>query len=310
MQPATIQDLQRSLASASAGRKPVASVDLSALNRILEYRPEDMTVTVEAGITLTKLQETLNERGQWLPIDPPFPERTTIGELLARNLSGPRRFGYGTIREYLIGLSVVLADGRLVKSGGKVVKNVAGYDLLKLFVGDHGSLGVIVEATFKVLPSPACERILRTICTSMNEACAFAQRILQSQLAPVVLDLHYDGTSHGKSAAVIAFSGASEEVQWQAQQAGEMTLFETCDLAYHRQFWSRNPAPYKLSVLPSKLLHVFGEYLTRDFVAHAGNGVIYYRGEKEPPKARVPLALTRRLKETFDPNHILPELPL
>lgn len=300
MQPATIQDLQKSLASASAERKPVASVDLSALNQILEYHPEDMTVTVEAGVTLGKLQETLNERGQWLPIDPPFPERTMIGELLAKNLSGPRRFGYGTIREYLIGLSVVLADGRLAKSGGKVVKNVAGYDLLKLFVGDHGSLGIAVEATFKVLPLPAREQILQTTCNSVEQACALVQRISESTLVPVVMDVH--GTL-----LILGFSGTAEEVAWQADEAGKLAHFEPSNLAYYREFWSSSPAPHKVSVLPSRLGTALAQY--RDFVAHAGNGVIYFRGGKEPAKAQVPLALTRRLKDTFDPNHILPELP-
>src|SRR5215210_8611711 len=101
--------------------------------RILDYHPEDMTVTTEAGLLLSDLQSRLSEHGQWLPIDPPFPERTTIGELISQNLSGPRRYAFGTIREHLLGLTVQLADGRVVKSGGKVVKNVAGYDLHKLF---------------------------------------------------------------------------------------------------------------------------------------------------------------------------------
>ncbi len=128
--------------------------------RILDYHPEDMTVTAEAELLLSDLQSRLKENGQWLPIDPPFPERTTIGELISQNLSGPRRYAFGTIREHLLGLTVQLADGRVVKSGGKVVKNVAGYDLHKLFVGSRGTLGTIVQATFKVRPSPEKEVVL------------------------------------------------------------------------------------------------------------------------------------------------------
>jgi FAD/FMN-containing dehydrogenase len=298
-QPATVQDLQKALASASAARNPVGSVGLSALGRILDYHPEDMTVTVEAGLMLAALQDALKAGKQWLPVDPPFPERTTVGELLAKNLNGPRRFGYGTIREYLIGISVVLSDGRLVKSGGKVVKNVAGYDLLKLFVGDHGSLGVIVEATFKVLPLPAREEILRTQQTSH----ALVQQIGASPMTPAILDLCED-------ALVLAFAGVPEEVDWQIKQAAELATFEPADLAYYREFWSRSPLPFKVSVLPSRLPQAFEQYQPKDFVAHAGNGVLYYRGGKEPPKATTPLALARRLKDTFDPHHILPELPL
>src|SRR5262249_53895914 len=138
----------RAVAQQSDGTERVERVDLRALDRLVEHTPEDLTVTVEAGLTLARLQEALARRGQWLAIDPPNPESLSIGALLSTNASGPRRFGFGTIREHLIGLQVALADGRLVRSGGKVVKNVAGYDLLKLFIGARDSLGFIVEATF------------------------------------------------------------------------------------------------------------------------------------------------------------------
>ena len=124
LKPATVSELRHCLPT--SGQK-VRSVDVSAFNRIVEYHPEDMTVTVEAGVPLAHLQEHLRAHNQWLPVDPP--RAMNVGTLISTNASGPRRYGYGTIREYLIGLTVVLADGRLVKSGGKVVKNVAGYDL-------------------------------------------------------------------------------------------------------------------------------------------------------------------------------------
>src|SRR5262245_19383898 len=120
------------LRSAHGSRAVVQGVDMSAMNRILRHTPEDMTARVEAGLTLGEFQRALARRGQWLPIDPPSPETLTIGALIASNASGPRRHGFGTIRDHLIGLEVALADGRLVKSGGNVVKNVAGYDLMKL----------------------------------------------------------------------------------------------------------------------------------------------------------------------------------
>src|SRR6267378_4386008 len=154
LRASTVAEVSDTLAGACASKSRIESVDLRAMSNILEYRPEDMTVTIHTGISLAVLQTQLANRGQWLPIDPPNPERLTIDELLNRNLSGPRRFGYGTIREHLIGLTAVLADGRIIHNGGKVVKNVAGFDLCKLFVGSHWSLGIIVEATFKLRPLP------------------------------------------------------------------------------------------------------------------------------------------------------------
>src|SRR5438477_8627578 len=164
--PATIQQLTEELAGANNRGEQRIAFDLATLNRVIEYNPADMTVTVEAGLTLAALQEQLAKRGQWLPIDPPNPDATTIADMLNSNISGPRRFGYGSIREHLLGLKVVLADGRLIHCGGKVVKNVAGYDLCKLFVGSRSSLGVLLEATFKVRPLPEVEQFVGALCDS------------------------------------------------------------------------------------------------------------------------------------------------
>src|SRR5687767_1191119 len=163
----SVADVTAALLSASARAEKISTFDVRAMREVLEYTPEDMTVSVEAGITLAQLQARLAEHNQWLPIDPPGANTLTIGALLAANKSGPRRFGYGTIREHLLGIKVVLADGRVIKAGGKVVKNVAGYDLCKLFVGSQGTLGVIAEATFKVLPRPESELVLNRSSSSL-----------------------------------------------------------------------------------------------------------------------------------------------
>ncbi|HKQ39753.1 MAG TPA: FAD-binding oxidoreductase [Verrucomicrobiae bacterium] len=254
--------------------------------RILEYHPEDMTVTAEAGLSLSDLQAELKRGGQWLPIDPPFPERTAVGDLISQNLSGPRRFAFGTIREHLLGLSARLADGRVIKSGGKVVKNVAGYDLHKLFVGSRGTLGTITQATFKVRPVPEKEVIL-------SASPGVLDRVLESELTPVLLDLV-------PSSLVIAFAGTKDEVDWQLGVAQSLGISEPGNLDYEREFWSREPEPYKLSVLPSRLMETLDGLGTEAFVARAGNGVIYYRGGKPPP-IRPPDKLSTRLKATF--NH-------
>jgi glycolate oxidase FAD binding subunit len=130
------------------------ALDLRRLNRVVEYEPADLTVTVEAGMRLSELQRLLGERGQWLPLDPPLPDAATIGGILATNACGPTRHSRGTARDLVIGMSVVLANGDIVKSGGRVVKNVAGYDMAKLQIGALGTLGVILQATFKVSPLP------------------------------------------------------------------------------------------------------------------------------------------------------------
>src|SRR5262245_48381521 len=125
---------------------------LQRMSRIVDYQPTDMTVSVEAGMSLARLQQILGEQNQWLPLDPPWPERVTVGGLIAMNLSGPSRLSQGTVRDFLIGIKVIRADGTVIKGGGRVVKNVAGYDLTKLYCGSFGTLGVIAEATFKVRP--------------------------------------------------------------------------------------------------------------------------------------------------------------
>ena len=259
--------------------------------RILEYHAEDMTVTAEAGLLLSDLQTELNRGGQWLPIDPPFPERTTVGELISNNVSGPRRYAFGTIREHLLGLSARLADGRIIKSGGKVVKNVAGYDLHKLFVGARGSLGTITQATFKVRPLPEKEIILKAAWDVLDP-------VLESELTPVLLDLI-------PSALVIGFAGTKDEVEWQIGVAQSLDIAEPFNLDYEREFWSRESDLYKLSVLPSRLLESIEDIGADSFVARAGNGVIYYHGGKPPPMQAAD-KLAARLKMAFDPENKLP----
>ena len=136
------------------------ALDLSRLDRLVEYEPADLTVTVEAGMALAKLQEILGARGQWLPLDPMLPRKATIGGVLATNASGPARTSFGAARDLLIGVRFALPDGDLVKAGGRVVKNVAGYDLGKLQIGALGTLGVITQASFKLAPLPPVTRHL------------------------------------------------------------------------------------------------------------------------------------------------------
>jgi len=133
----------------SVGAPPDAVISTRGLDRIVEHAAGDLVLTVEAGAVLADVQRVVSEAGQWLGLDPPEPG-ATVGGVVATAASGPRRLRYGTPRDLLIGITVVLADGTVAKSGGKVVKNVAGYDLGKLFTGSFGTLGVIAECTFRL----------------------------------------------------------------------------------------------------------------------------------------------------------------
>ena len=132
----------------------VIALDLSALNRVLDYQPADLTVTVEAGITLETLRRELAQGDKFVPLEAPLARRATVGGILATNFSGPLRYAYGLPRDWLIGICVAGSSGAETKAGGRVVKNVTGYDLNKLYTGSLGTLGVIVEASFKLSPLP------------------------------------------------------------------------------------------------------------------------------------------------------------
>lgn len=159
-------------------------IDLSHYNRLLDYQPADLTATVEAGITLAALQRELAAGGKSLSLEAPLPARATIGGILAANSSGPLRHSYGPVRDWLIGISVVGADGTETKAGGKVVKNVTGYDLNKLYSGSLGTLGIIVEATFKLAPLAADSGALVAAFPSVDQAVAGARDLLTQVYAP------------------------------------------------------------------------------------------------------------------------------
>jgi len=308
--PANLDELLQRLASHFARNEQIPHFKLTALDRVLEHAPEDLTVVVEAGINLGALQKQLATRGQWLPIDPPRAEATSIGDVLNANSSGPRRFGYGTVRDYLIGIKVALADGRVIKAGGKVVKNVAGYDLCKLFVGSQGSLGIIVEATFKLRPLPEAEQFVAGHGESFDQAAGLMEAVLASELTPVVVDWHAPlppDTRHA-SAVVLGFAGTRAEVDWQLAKAAAMGITESASLEYETIFWGAESRPHRVSVPPPRLAQAIEKLGAVEWLARAGNGVVYYRGGTPPPKGQVPIELTRRIKDAYDPKHLLPEL--
>jgi len=158
------------------------------LDRVIEHSQADMVVSVEAGITLEALQVQLGKAGQFLPLDPFHSPGHTIGGLLATGWTGPLRLRYGSPRDYLIGIRVALPDGKLATGGGRVVKNVSGYDMMKLHYGALGSLGVIVAASFKVFPKP-----LHDVTVVSQDGWDGAEKALATPLAPSALELSSDG---------------------------------------------------------------------------------------------------------------------
>jgi glycolate oxidase FAD binding subunit len=159
------------------------------LNALLEHEAADLTCSVQAGMTLSDLEQRVGAKGQFLALDPPNPQRATIGGILAANSSGPARLRYGAARDLVIGLKVVLGDGTIARSGGRVVKNVAGYDLNKLYIGSLGTLRVIVEANFKLLPLPEHQETLLIAYDSAEAAMQTVMALLSAVVTPTALDL-------------------------------------------------------------------------------------------------------------------------
>ncbi|MBC7928153.1 MAG: FAD-binding oxidoreductase [Bryobacteraceae bacterium] len=209
MRPATAAELAASLRQADSSEQPIrlggsfskdlmdgdrpaqagVCISTSALNCVLQYEPRDLTIRVEAGMLWSDLSETLRKNGQMIPLDPPFLAKATVGGVLATNASGPRRRLFGTARDHVIGMEFATLEGKLVRSGGMVVKNVAGLDMAKLMIGSFGTLAAIVSANFRLTPIPEQSRtwILRTDSPLLAaQACSELRR---SVLQPSALDL-------------------------------------------------------------------------------------------------------------------------
>ncbi|MEV4012035.1 FAD-binding oxidoreductase [Nonomuraea angiospora] len=182
-------------------------IDMCCMNSLIEHAAGDLVVRAQAGLTMDALAAALAEQGQELALDPPFREHTTVGGTLATATAGPRAFRYGTARDLLIGITVVLPDGTIARSGGRVVKNVAGYDLGKLFTGSQGTLGVIAEATFRLHPLPAERRWLVATTEPANDVLL---RLAASQAEPSAVEIDCpDGTE--TTVAVLVEGSAAEQ---------------------------------------------------------------------------------------------------
>ncbi len=290
-EPATVQEAAEIVGNAARNRERLLFVggstdlDLGAppegldvllrtarLNQIVEHAPSDQIAVVEAGVTLAALDRALGAAGQRLALDPPLSDRVTVGGAIAANAFGPRRARYGSVRDLIIGITIVRADGVVAHGGGKVVKNVAGFDLPKLTVGSLGSLGLIATATFRLHPLPEESATLLSPGLRAREVVAVVGRIREAQLEP-------DSVVAFRTAAdrfdlAVRFEGFARGVEEQRQRFAAFVakdLQKPCDAldsAAADRLWARHDATrrsgsfrVKAAALPSALEEVEHEVL-------------------------------------------------
>jgi glycolate oxidase FAD binding subunit len=197
----------------AVGAQPAVTLSTTGLDRIVEHNAGDLTAVLEPGAPLERAQATFAEADQMLALDPPDPGGATIGGLVATADSGPLRSRYGAVRDLVVGVTVALSDGTVAKAGGKVIKNVAGYDLAKLFTGSFGTLGAILEVSVRLHPLPPATATAAAGSTDPNELARAARELSHAQLEHIGLDVRFGG---GDGAVLVRFGGAACREQAEA----------------------------------------------------------------------------------------------
>src|SRR5579885_3294981 len=269
--------------------RPGVAVDVRSLDTVIDYPARDMTITVGAGITLARLDEILRGENQRLPVDVPLPGQATLGGALAVSASGPRRYGFGTLRDYVIGISAVNDEGHEIKAGGRVVKNVAGYDLCKLFIGSLGTPGVITRVTLKVRPRPEAQAMLVGGCPAVALA-DLLERLHTSATRPVCIDVRGPAEADADFQVFVGFEENRQAVDWQVKQIQQelrpgYSLLVRRDADAEQDFRRLTDATlnsacalsFKANLLPSAVagfLRKAREIVAGPLQAHAGNGIV------------------------------------
>jgi glycolate oxidase FAD binding subunit len=279
------------------GRRPGIGLSMTGMNRVLDYPADDLTITVEPGLTLAELNRQLAAKRQWLPIDAPEPARATVGGIVATNACGPRRYAHGTIGDYLIGIRAIDGCGEPFAGGGRVVKNAAGYNLPRLMVGSLGTLGVITQATFMVRPLPTHSALVLCDVPGFQQAECLLAALGRSRAMPTIVELlagpalsHCPLPALPDTAAArlaLGFEGSAAEVQgmantlcdeWQALGADGLTTITGARVDAVWNWLSESPALLQINVLPSRLVAVMEQVAATlpavPLQAHAGNGVL------------------------------------
>ncbi|MGO9896560.1 MAG: FAD-binding oxidoreductase [Bryobacteraceae bacterium] len=261
------------------------------LKRVREYEPRDLTIGVEAGLRWSELTRLVGEHRQMVPLDPPFADRATVGGVVAANTSGPRRRLYGTARDAIIGMEFATLEGKLVRSGGMVVKNVAGLDMAKLMIGSFGTLAAITAVNFKLTPMPELERSFLVTFDTLASAIEARDRLLRSHLQPAAIDLLNPaaGTGLGQASWLVAVraggnSAAIDRYEREISQLGDGVAF---DDSRQETLWKRMEefTPAFLAAHPDgavarasctlKGLEAVMASLPGAAVARAGSGICY-----------------------------------
>jgi glycolate oxidase FAD binding subunit len=252
-------------------------LDLTGLDRVVEHVAGDLTVVAEAGVRLADLQAQVGRAGQQLGLDPPE-DGATLGGVVSANASGPRRLRYGTTRDLLIGITVVLADGTVAHAGGKVVKNVAGYDLGKLFTGAHGTLGVVVSTTWRLHPVPPARRVVTLELPDAAAAGPVSVALARSTLTPSAVELIAGADRTAR--LVVLFESIAESVAGQAGAAvallGGGEESEDLPEDFGRRPGGADDVLLRLAHAPASLSAVLGALPAGTaLAAHAASGVTY-----------------------------------
>jgi glycolate oxidase FAD binding subunit len=285
------------------------TISTASMNRLLQYDPRDLTVSVEAGMRFSELSRILDEHRQMLPLDPPWLDESTVGGVLAANLSGPRRRLYGTARDMVIGMTFATLEGKLINSGGMVVKNVAGLDMAKLMIGSFGTLAAIATVNFKVFPAPVGSRTFAMEFETAAEAFAERDRILGSVLQPSAIDIvnwpcgfRLLIRAGGNAAVLDRYARELPRVRVEDDSVWEELS------QFPRRFIAENPgAKIVTMAMPLSKMLATVEKLTVPFVARAGSGVVYAYHSEDGPETPLAsdFATMTKVKEMFDPERLL-----
>ena len=298
--PSSPQELAAQLAEANAQRQSITlrgngskelmagpvepshvTISTSRLNRVLEYEPRDLTVSVEAGISWADFSNLLAEHGQMVPLDPPFADTATVGGIVAANMSGPRRRLYGSVRDMVIGMTFATLEGKLIKTGGMVVKNVAGLDMAKLMIGSFGTLAAMAVVNFKLQPRPPGTRTFKQEFVRAAETIAARDRILKSHLQPAAVDIikstqGYDllVQAGGSSAVLERYERELRQVRVLDEEQ-EFALWDNIR-EFTADYIRDHPdgAVVRTSCALSEVGHVL-ESLPTPSIARAGSGICY-----------------------------------
>lgn len=287
----------------AAAPRRAALVATSGLARVVDYPARDLTVTVEAGMRMEELQQLLKSESQRLPVDVAQAHRATLGGAIATNTCGPARYAYGTFRDYVIGVSAIDGQGRLFSAGGRVVKNVAGYDLCKLLIGSLGTLAIITQVTLKLRPQPETRRLVWAPIGDLQTAERVLDGLLTSQARPVALELLNAKAARQLQSELVsplpadtpvlclAVEGTEHEADWQiVTLRQELAPFQPLDLLtiadeaagklwsalVEYQAASDDPVTFQASLPPSRTVQFLAAATESGVAAqaHAGNGIV------------------------------------